>query len=189
MALKPDEARELAMFRKAALASAKGALKLSRLSVYRCLVDCIHYPDMTARKSIERIAEETGLCDKTVKTSLATLRKTGWIKAVAYANGGRGKSPVYAFLKGGENVPGLGGASSAKGGKNSPEKGGKNIPPYNSSSEYNAGAPSRRDVDKVPDDQRHTENRLLSQWTRLHGYGQARLMIEEWRKEQDAAAS
>lgn len=188
MALKPEEARALAAFRKAALASAKGSIRLSRLTVFRALVDCIHYPDMTARKSRERIAEETGLCEKTVKNALADLRRTGWITPIAYAKGGRAKTPVYAFPKGGKKVPGIDNENGYKGGKNFPEKGGKKVPPYDSQSEIYKAGPSRPEVDKVPESLRHEENRLLSEWTRLHGYGQARVMVQEWRKTKGIAA-
>lgn len=192
MALKPEEARALASFRKAALTAAKGKLKYSDRAVYRSLVDCIHYPDMTARKARATIAEEVGLCERTVKYALSRLRAAGAIKAVSYAKGGRARTPDYAFCwvgeKGGNNEPPKDAPETGKRGQYCADKGGNNVPPHNRGSKYNKAGPSRPEVDKVPDDIRHTENRLLSEWTRLHGYGQARIMILEWREKQGLAA-
>lgn len=95
---------------------------------YLCSVSDFREP--ITRASKERIEERLGYCDKTIKAALAVLRRGGFIEAVAYATGGRGRCPVYVLRsgKGGENYPPLNGSEDAKGGKFFPEKGGKNFP-------------------------------------------------------------
>ncbi|QLQ19049.1 MAG: hypothetical protein HZT43_10765 [Exiguobacterium profundum] len=70
---------------------------------YLCSVSDFREP--ITRASKERIEERLGYCDKTIKAALAVLRKGGFIEAVAYAAGGRGRCPVYVLRSGkGEKI-------------------------------------------------------------------------------------
>jgi len=148
MALTAEQARDLASFRKAALSEARGRLRLSDLAVYRALVDCIHWPDMTAFKSTARIAAETGITERNVRNAKRRLMQKGALLALAYENGGRGKCTVFAFPyvtdKRGKKEQGIVHETRKK----TTDKHGKKPPPYNSLSNIKKGAASRRQGDK-----------------------------------------
>lgn len=111
-----------AVERAAEEAGIRGAA--SKILVYLCRISEAERPFV--RVSKETIAERTTYCTKTVKAALATLREAGFLHPVAYAQGGRGRCPVYLIRtgKGGKNFPPLDGETGYKGGKNFPEKGG-----------------------------------------------------------------
>ena len=183
MALTSEEGRMLGAFKKAARNAAFGQLKHSRMAVYRSLVDCIHWPDRTAFKSRSTICKETGLTEGTVKLALAELRRRGWIDAVAYEKGGRGKSPVYKFPiteNRGENDDGLERKNRPKQGRNSHVNRGEKNTPYNSSSNYKKASASRGQHDTRPVDGAAYEWRVrrLHELCERMGYGEARAQLE-----------
>lgn len=84
-------------FRKAALRASSSRLG-ARITLAALLM-CLNFDNMTARASRDTLLDLTGLTEKALKTALQTLRREGEIHAIAYANGGRGRSPVYSFPK------------------------------------------------------------------------------------------
>lgn len=169
----------------------------SALAVYRVFLDKMNWRTFTSFCDRKTLCEEARISPRTLDDALKSLRETGHIEAIAYPNGGRGMSPVYRFQRA-EMLRNQSVKSSAETSANennhgeqaSAETSAKTSAEsaYPTSSEYKKDRPSRPDVNKLPDGLRHTENRLLSEWTRLHGYGRARVMIEEWREQQIKAA-
>lgn len=189
--------------RRAAYAFKKHALEVAlvggaALAVYRVFLDRMNWRTRTTYCSREDLMKAINSGSKnTIDGALKRLRDTGHIEAIAYPNGGRGMSPVYRFKRAElisnhsaktspETSPYENNPEAQSSPETSPETSPKSGDPI--SSEYKKDAPSRRDVDKLPDGRRQTENRLLSEWTRLHGYTRARVMLEKWIAEQDAAA-
>lgn len=159
MTLTPEQARDLASFRKAALLAARGRIGKTDLNVYRALVDCIHWPDMTAFKSTARIAEEVNATERTVERCKKRLKEMGAIKALAFENGGRGRSTVYAFPMVNDKPRQNSGGLSAETPTKKTYKPRQKERPYNSLSDIKKGAASRRREDKAHGDAvvRHLE--------------------------------
>lgn len=189
--LTSEEGRMLGAFKKEARNAAFGKLKHSRMAVYRALVDCIHWPDRTAYKSRSTICKETGLTEGTVKLALSELRKRGWIDAVAYGRGGRGKSPVYKFPiaeNRGENDTRIQGVNTPKQGRNSYVNRYEKNTPYNSSSKYKKASPSRGQGDKPREFTEAAMQRTLriGELCKLHEYGEAMRIFEREQAENES---
>lgn len=126
-------------------AAREAGIKGAALSAIVDLCQLLERERPFVRVSKERLAERTGYCVKTIKAALGELKRAGLVHPVAYAQGGRGRAPVYLLRtgKGGENVTPLGVENEYKGGKFLPEKGGKNFqkrgektsPPFNNPSD------------------------------------------------------
>ncbi|MCG7622720.1 hypothetical protein [Epibacterium sp. Ofav1-8] len=193
--LTQKERRDAYAFKKHALEVA--LIGGSALAVYRVLLDHMNWRTRTSFCCRKELCKKIKRSPRTLDDALKLLRNTGHIEAIAYPNGGRGMSPVYRFKRAEllrnqrAKTPEETYAHENNQEEQTSEETYAKTPAetaYPISSEYKKDAPSRRDVDKLPDGRRQTENRLLSEWTRLHGYARARVMLEQWIAEQDAAA-
>ena len=81
---------------RAAILKASQARYAAR-AVLLALATALDYRTLTACLSRAALIERTGYMERTVKPALAHLRATGEIRAVAFAQGGRGRAPVYSF--------------------------------------------------------------------------------------------
>ncbi len=179
-------------------AARERGLKGAQYAILSYICSVADFGKPVARVSRDKIGEKTGYCEKTIKAALASLRAAGFIEAIAYATGGKGRCPVYVIrtTKGGENFPPIDAEEYAKGGKKTPPKGGKNfhqrgektsppsgVSPYISprvdGAAYSGGRVGRgldgmASHAPAPDSPEAAEMRKFSQDVARHGYAEAR---------------
>lgn len=194
------------------LAIARGA-KHSRLNVLRAILSFCNAKTGQAYPGNKKIMERAGIASKgTLDTSLRWLKEAGLIQPVAYETGGHGRCVVWGFGLTAWSTPDTVRTSLKNGevdsGNNLPKN--CDLPPQNlertslkigeptERTERTEGSaavgdarndtPSRREGDKVPDPIEREHDRLLTEYLRTMGYGEARRLADDWKRSQRATA-